>query len=77
MEYRRLPESIQNVAVRNFQLLADAPEHPSLHFKRIRRQYWSARVGLDYRALALRDGSDYFWFWIGRHDKYERLINTL
>ena len=76
-EYRRLPESIQKIAERNFQILVDDHAHPSLHFKIVGRHYWSARIGLDYRAIALRDGSDYFWFWIGPHDKYERLINSL
>ncbi len=34
----------------------------------------SVRVTLQYRALALPDGNDLVWFWIGAHDEYERLI---
>jgi len=26
-------------------------------------------------ALALKEGDDYYWFWIGLHDEYERLID--
>jgi len=47
----------------------------SLHFKKV-GNYWAARVGQDYRALALKDGSDFTWVWIGKHDEYERLINS-
>ena len=37
---------------------------------------WSIRVGLDYRALAVKDGSDFIWFWVGKHDEYDRLIRS-
>jgi hypothetical protein len=51
----RLPESVQRVARQNFELLKMNPEHPSLHFKRIGK-LWSARVGINYRAIAAEDG---------------------
>jgi hypothetical protein len=54
-------------------LLKADPQHPSLHFKNVGR-FWSARVDARYRALAVRDGEDLVWFWIGDHDSYERLI---
>jgi len=37
-------------------------------------RFWSARVGIHYRALAVQDGDDVVWFWIGRHDEYESII---
>ena len=37
-------------------------------------RYWSARVGLRYRALALEVDDGYLWFWIGSHADYDRLI---
>ena len=49
--------------------------HPSLHFKRIGR-FWSVRIGLHYRALAVQDGEDIVWFWIGHHAEYDRLIGV-
>jgi hypothetical protein len=57
---------------KNFELLKQNPRHPSLHLKRI-GEMWLARVGLEYRALALesRDGLD--WIWIGPHDEYDSL----
>lgn len=58
----------------NFQLLKTNPWHPSLHFKKVGR-LWSVRVGINYRALAVEDGKDYIWVWIGAHDEYERMIS--
>ena len=69
----RLPEPIQRAAHQNFALLKENPRHPSLHFKRI-GNLWSARVGIDYRAVAVQDGADLIWVWIGPHEEYQRMI---
>jgi hypothetical protein len=71
--YEQLPEDIRRLADRNYELLKRDPRHPSLHLKKVGR-FWSVRVGLFYRALALEAEDDLVWFWIGRHDDYERLI---
>ena len=71
--FDKLPEVIQDLASRNFQVLKTNPRYPSLHFKKV-DVFWSARIGLDYRALAVEDGSDFIWVWIGTHDEYERMI---
>jgi len=47
--------------------------HPSVRLKKV-GPYWSARVTSGVRALAVADGSDLVWFWIGDHREYERLI---
>lgn len=44
-------------ADRCLELLKAEPRHPLLPFKRI-VTFWSARDGLDFRALAIEDGSD-------------------
>jgi hypothetical protein len=44
-----------------------------LHLKKVGR-FWSARVTLDFRAVAIEDGPQLAWFWIGHHDEYDRLI---
>lgn len=72
--FARLPKSVQRLAHKNYRLLKSNPSHPSLHFKKV-GGYWSARVGLNHRALAIEDGSDFIWVWIGSHDDYERLIS--
>lgn len=71
--FNKLPNSIQHLAHKNFELLKQNHSHPSLRFKKIGK-FWSARVGLNYRVLAVEDGSDYIWVWIGDHDEYDRLI---
>ena len=71
--YDALPEPIRAQADRNFVLLKDNPSHPSLRFKPVGR-FWSARVGLRYRALSVRTGEDCVWFWIGSHAEYDRML---
>jgi hypothetical protein len=68
-----LPEPIQRTAHKNFQLLKNESSHPSLHFKKV-GEFWSVRVGINHRALAVEDGRDFIWVWIGTHDEYERMI---
>jgi hypothetical protein len=68
-----LPETFQQLARKNYDLLKTNPTHPSLNFKKVGK-YWSVRIGLSHRALAAEDGSDFIWVWIGEHDEYDRLI---
>ena len=49
------------------------PQHPSLRFKKV-GTFWSARVGLTHRALAVEDEDGFIWVWIGTHDEYQRMI---
>jgi hypothetical protein len=74
--FEKLPESIQDLSNRSFQLLKTNPRHPSLRFKKV-GDFWSARIGLDYRALAVEDNQDFIWVWIGTHDEYERMIKEM
>ena len=71
--YNALPPSVQRVADRNFEILKENPKHPSLHFKRTGR-YWSIRVGIHYRALAVEVEDGLLWFWIGSHAEYDKLV---
>jgi hypothetical protein len=61
--YEALPASIRKLADANFVLLKRDPRHPSLQFKKVGR-YWSVRVGLRYRALAVETDDTCLWFWI-------------
>ncbi len=58
----------QILARRNFELLKSDLNHPSLSFKKV-GEFWSAKFGINYRALAFKDGEDYIWGWIGSHEK--------
>jgi hypothetical protein len=71
--FEETPPAIQSLARKNFELLKQDPWHPSLRFKKI-GNLWSARIGLNYRALSIQDGEDFVWFWIGNHEDYDRIL---
>jgi hypothetical protein len=73
--YRDLPDDIRAIADKQFALLKENPSHPSLHFKKVGK-YWSARVNVRIRALAVASGGDFVWFWIGDHQAYDRLVKN-
>ena len=78
-DYRTLPADIRSRADKQFALLKDNPQHPSLQFKKIGnrsgQEIWSVRVTLKYRALAVKLADEFVWFWIGEHNVYEALIS--
>ena len=61
------------MADKNYALLKDNPQHPSLHFKRI-GELWSVRVGARYRALGTDVDGGIVWFWIGTHGVYDKTL---
>jgi hypothetical protein len=71
--YRALPVAIQQLADQSYERLKQDPQYPSLHFKKVGR-YWSARVGISYRALAVEAPDGLVWFWIGTHAEYDKLV---
>ena len=74
-----LPAKVQRQARTAYRLFAHDPTHPSLRFKQVHdtQPIYSARVGLGYRALCVREGDDLIWFWIGSHAEYDRLVASL
>jgi hypothetical protein len=77
--YAGLSDDIRSRADKQFALLKTNPQHPSLQFKKVADRQgeaiWSARVTLNYRALAIQRPDGYLWFWIGDHRSYEALIS--
>ena len=71
--YEALPEDIRGLADKSYDLLKSNPQHPSLHFKKLGK-FWSARVGLDHRALRRSASDGVLWFWIGTHAEYDELV---
>lgn len=63
--YAALPAHVR-VAYRTFQR---DPSYPGRRLKQVHtsQPVYSARVGLGYRALAVRHGEVWVWFWIGAH----------
>ena len=74
-----MPPQVQAQARLAYDLFRRDPFHPGLRFKQVHptRPIYSARVGLAYRALAVRDGDDVIWFWIGSHGDYDKLLARL
>lgn len=71
--YHQLPRNVRVLADKSFRLLKRNASHPSLHLKKV-GALWSVRVGAKHRALAVEEGDALVWYWIGKHDEYERQI---
>ncbi len=74
--YYELPVHVRRRAGKAYRLWKENPNTPGLYFKRVgnTRPVYSIHIGEDYRALGLLHGDTVTWFWIGRHDEYERLL---
>jgi hypothetical protein len=73
--YRALPEAIQKLADKNFEIMKANPMHPSIRLKKA-GIFWSARVGIQYRALAKEREEGLIWVWIGHHSQYDHWLKT-
>ena len=79
-QFRRLlsdlPTDVQRAARRAYQLFRSNPAHPGLQFKKLEGgdNIYSARIGLEYRALAVMKKDRIVWYWIGSHSDYDRLV---
>ena len=71
--YEALPPDIREIADKNYRLLKSDSRHPSLHFKKI-GEFWSVRIGLHYRALGVSVDDGVYWFWIGTHAEYDKIV---
>jgi hypothetical protein len=68
--YHSLPEDVRKLADHAFARLKQDRTYPALRFKKIGR-FWSARVGGNYRALAIETRDGFVWF---RHADYDKLV---
>ncbi len=74
--FSELPLAIQRDAKRAYRLFVENPAHPGLQFKKLEGEddIYSARIGLDYRALAVVRKDRVVWYWIGNHSGYDRMV---
>ena len=77
--FAALPAQVKQQARHAYRLFLQDPAHPSVQFKKVHatEPVYSARVGLGYRALAVRRGNEVVWFWIGSHADYDKLLAQL
>jgi len=72
--FGRLPEEIQRLAEKYFELLKQNSWHPSLRLNKAGK-FWTVRVAIHYRAVAKERAEGLNWFWIGHHSEYDRLLS--
>jgi hypothetical protein len=74
--FRRLPDAVKSQARKNYLIWRANPSHPSLHFKRVHghEDLYSVRVGIGWRALGLVEGGAIYWYWIGSHAEYDKIL---
>lgn len=74
--YDELPAHVQKLADKAFELFKENPNYASMYFKRVGKTQavYSARITEFYRALRYLGGDKVYWFWIGDHKSYERMI---
>jgi hypothetical protein len=71
--HEALPADVRELANKSYELLKSDPRHPSLHFKKV-GEFWSVRVGAHHRALAVEVEGGMYWFWIGTHADYDKIV---
>ncbi len=71
-----LPLHVRQQAREAYRLFRQNPAHPGLRFKQVQVDppVYSARIGISYRALGVRDGDTIIWFWIGSHSDYDKIL---
>jgi hypothetical protein len=72
--FSNLPIEIQRDSRRAYRLFQSNPAHPGLQSKKSEGEddLYSARIGLEYRALAVIKKDRIVWYWIGSHSEYDR-----
>lgn len=77
--FNKLPLSIQEAAEKAYQIWQNDPYNSSLKFKQIHavKPIYSVRIGLDWRAVGIKEGNTMIWFWIGSHSDYDKIIAQL
>lgn len=75
---RALPNEVRRGAFADYRLWKVDPFANSLRFKEInaKNHVWSARAGIGWRVMGVRQENAMIWFWIGSHADYDdRIIN--
>ena len=74
--FASLPDDVQLEAKQAYRHFRSDPSHPSLYFKKLEGMddVYSARIGLNHRALAVKNGNRVVWSWIGNHAEYDSLV---
>ncbi len=69
-----LPSEIRFQAVSAYYKWEKDPYQKGLAFKKVKKSIYSVRINDNYRTLGWKEGNTVFWFWIGTHPEYEKII---
>jgi hypothetical protein len=77
--YYELPQNVRKQAIKNLSLWREHPELPCWQFKLVGKKLpvYSDRINDNYRALGILKNDTMNWFWIGKHDEYERILESV
>jgi len=77
--FAALPDAVKAQAGKAYRLWQQDSTHPGLQFKKVhtKEPIYSARVSLGWRVLGLLENDTMYWFWIGSHADYARLLKQL
>lgn len=75
----QLPSDVREQAAQAYEIWRNNPYHNSLQFKRVSRRtpIYSVRIGIGYRAVGLKEDDVIYWFWIGSHAEYDKLLRQI
>ncbi len=71
--YKTLPEDVRQRARQAYREWRNNPK--ARHFKNVGSDRVSVRVDINYRVLGILRGDTVYWYWIGRHDEYDRRLS--
>jgi hypothetical protein len=74
--YEQLPADVQALANEKYKLFRKDPFHPSLSFQ-AKGEVWTVNIGRSYRAIARRKDNALYWFWIGSHEDYNKVLKRI
>ncbi len=77
--FESLPDIVQEEARKVYAKWRTNPYNEKLKFKKIHNKgdIYSVRIGLNWRAIGLKNEDKVIWFWIGSHSDYDKLIKKL
>lgn len=71
--YKTLPAELRQRARQAYKEWRANPA--ARHFKSVGKDRVSARVDERYRVLGILKNDTVFWYWIGKHDEYDRNLS--
>lgn len=77
--FEALPADVQQQANKAYRQFKMNPAHPGLDLTQVSAKgpAYSIRIGIHWRALAVRRPDHWLWFWIGPHAEYDKLLKQI